>query len=63
MRQSHVSASSLLSNGGRLVARRARRMKRDREKANPDTPGEKSPEKQECPLAPQFPLLLVRALE
>lgn len=32
-------------------------MKRDCEKANPDTPEEKSPKKQECSLDHQFPLL------
>lgn len=41
----------------------ARWMKGDCGKISPGTPGEKSPEKQECPLDHQFPLLFVRTLE
>ena len=45
------------------VSREGKMNEKDCEKANPDTPGEKSPKKQECPLDHQFPLLFVRALE
>lgn len=38
-------------------------MTRDCEKANPDTPGEKSPKKRECTPGSPVTLLFVRAVE